>query len=52
MIWLPTSAAIQILLTFTLCVSAPVWVTVTSATSAKYPWWLKWKPTPIAVPLG
>src|ERR1019366_3845076 len=48
MIWLPTSAATQILLIFTLLAAS----TVTSATSAKYPRWLKWNATPMAVPLG
>ena len=48
MIWLPTSAATQTLFTFTFLAAS----TLTSATSAKYPAWLKWNATPIAVPLG
>jgi hypothetical protein len=48
MIWLPTSPATQTLLI--LKPSFPA--AATSTTSAKYPRWLKWNPTPIPVPLG
>src|SRR4030095_15066430 len=48
MIWRAISPAAHTLLTFTrFCAS-----TLTSATSAKWPWWLKWNATPIAVPCG